>query len=38
MKERLTAVCKVVEEEGGKIEEWIEKDEMEQIGDASNKL
>jgi len=27
-KRRLTAVHEVVEEEGGKIEEWIEEDEM----------
>ena len=38
VKERLTAVREVVEEEGGKIEEWIEEDEMEQMGDTSNKL
>ena len=38
MKGRLTAVHKVVEEEGGKIEEWIEEDEMEQMGDTSKKL
>jgi len=38
VKGRLTAVCEVVEEEGGKIEKWIEKDEMGQMGDASNKL
>jgi len=28
VKGRLTAVCEVVEEERGKIEEWNEKDEM----------
>jgi len=28
-------VCEVVEEEGGKIEEWIEEDK---IGDASEEL
>jgi len=38
MKGRLTAVCEVVEEEGGKTEEWIEEDKMGQMGDASNKL
>ena len=31
-------VHKVVEEEGVKIEEQVEEDEMEQIGDASNEL
>jgi len=36
-KGRLTAVREVVEE-GGKIEEWIEEDEMEQIADDSNEL
>jgi len=36
-KGRLTAVHEVVEE-GGKIEEWIEEDEMEQIADDSNEL
>ena len=38
MKGRLTAVREVVEEEEGKIEEWVEEDEMGQMGDASNKL
>ena len=38
VKERLTAVCKVVEEEGGKIKEWNKEDEMGQMEDASNKL
>ena len=38
MKGRLTAVCKVVEEEGGKIEEWVEEDEMGQMGDVSSEL
>ena len=38
VKGRLTAVCEVVEEEGGKIEEWVEEDEMGQMGDASNEL
>jgi len=31
-------VREVVEEKGGKIKEWTEKDKMEQMGDASNKL
>ena len=38
VKERLTAVCEVVEEEGGKIKEQIKKDKIGQIGDALNKL
>jgi len=38
VKGRLTVVYEVVEEEGGKIEEWIEEDKMGQIGDASNEL
>jgi len=38
VKGRLTAVREVVEEKGGKIEDWIEEDEMGQIGDASNEL
>jgi len=38
VKGRLTAVHEVVEEEEGKIEEWIEEDEIGQMGDASNKL
>jgi len=38
MKRRLTAVCKVAEEEGGKIKEWIEEDEMGQMGDTSEEL
>ena len=37
IKRRLTTVREVVEEEG-KIEEWNEKDEMGQIGDALNEL
>jgi len=37
-KERLTAVCEVVEEEGGKIKEWVEEDEMGQMEDTSNEL
>jgi len=35
---RLTAVHEVVEEKGGKIKEWIEEDEMGQLGDISNEL
>ena len=38
VKGRLTVVCKVVEKEEGKIEEWNEKDEMGQMEDASNEL
>jgi len=38
VKGRLTVVCEVVEEEGGKIEEWIEEDEIGQMGDASEEL
>jgi len=38
VKGRLTAVCEVVEEEGGKIKEWNKEDEMRQMGDVSNKL
>ena len=38
VKRRLTTVYEVVEEERGKIEEWNEKDEMGQIGDALNEL
>jgi len=38
VKGRLTAVREVVEEEGRKIEEWVEEDEMGQMGDASNEL
>jgi len=37
-KERLTAVREVVEEEGGKIEEWNEEDEMENITDPMGEL
>jgi len=37
-KERLTAVREVVEEEGGKIEEWEEKDEMGNVGDPTEEL
>ena len=35
VKGRLTAVCEVVEEEGGKIEEWNDEDKM---GDAHNPI
>jgi len=38
VKGRLTAVREVVEEEGGKIEEWVEEDEMKQMENASNEL
>ena len=38
VKGRLTVVREVVEEEGGKIKEWVEEDEMGQMGDASNEL
>jgi len=38
VKKRLTAVCEVVEEEGGKIKEWDKRNEMGQIGDALNEL
>ena len=38
MKGRLTIVCKVVEEEGGKIKEWDKKDEIEQMGEALDEL
>ena len=38
VKRKLTAVHKVVEEERGKIKEQIEKDEMDCIEDAQNKL
>ena len=37
-KGRLTAVCEVVEEKGGKIEEWNEEDEMENVGDPTGEL
>jgi len=37
-KGRLTAVCEVAEEEGGKIKEWNEKDKMGQIEDVQGKL
>ena len=38
MKGRLTAVCEVVEEEGGKIEEWNEEDEMGNVTDPIGEL
>ena len=37
-KGRLTVVCKVVEEEGGKIEEWNKEDKMENITDPIGEL
>jgi len=37
-KGRLTAVREVVEEEGGKIEEWDEEDEMGNVGDPMGEL
>ena len=38
VKGRLTAVCDVVEENGGKIEEWDEEDKMGQMGDTLGEL
>jgi len=38
MKERLTVVREVVEEEGGKIEEWNEENEMGNVGDPTGEL
>jgi len=38
VKRRLTVVCEVVEEKGGKIEEWDEKDEIGQMEKALDKL
>ena len=38
VKGRLTAVREVVEEEGGKIEEWNEEDEMGNVGDPIGEL
>jgi len=37
-KGKLTVVCEVVKEERGKIEKWVEENEMEQMEDVSNKL
>ena len=37
-KRRLTAVREVVKEEGGKIEEWNEEDEMDNVGDPTGEL
>ena len=37
-KGRLTAVREVIEEEGGKIEEWNEEDEMGNVGDPMGEL
>ena len=36
-KGRLTAVREVVEEEGGKIEEWNKEDEMGNVGDPTDR-
>jgi len=38
VKGRLTAVQEVVEEEGGKIEEWNEEDEIGNVGDPTGEL
>jgi len=38
VKRRLTAVCEVVEEEGGKIEEWNEEDEMGNMSNPTGEL
>ena len=38
VKRQLTTVHEVVEEEEGKIEEWIKEDKMDCIGDIQNKL
>ena len=38
VKGRLTAVHEVVEEEGGKIEEWNEEDEIGNVGDPTEEL
>jgi len=38
VKGRLTTVREVVEEEGGKIEEWNEEDEMGNVGDPMEEL
>jgi len=38
VKGRLTAVREVVEEEGGKIEEWNKKDEMDNVGNPMGEL
>ena len=38
VKERLTAVREVVEEEEGKIEEWDKEDEMGNVGDPMGEL
>jgi len=38
VKGKLTAVHEVVEEEKGKIEEWVKEEEMGQIGDVMNEL
>jgi len=38
VKGRLTVVREVVEEEGGKIEEWNKEDKMDNIGDPMEEL
>jgi len=38
VKRRLTVVHEVVEEEGGKIKEWIEENKMGQMEDALEEL
>ena len=38
VKGRLTVVCEVVEEEGGRIKEWNEEDEIGNIGDPMGEL
>jgi len=37
-KGRLTAVCRVVKEEGGEIEEWNKEDKIGNIGDPMGEL
>jgi len=38
VKGRLTAVCEVAEEAGGKIEEWNEEDKIGNVGDLMGEL
>ena len=38
VKRRLAAIREVVEEEGGKIEEWNEEDEMGNVSDPTGEL
>ena len=38
VKGRLTAVCEVVEKEGGKIEKWNKEDEMGNVSDPTGEL